>query len=115
MFVRRRQDGRLTRTVWHQLTTVKFGGGGVMMWGAMSYRRTGCLRKVSERLDTKGYIFILRVLKTLPLLLLGYGDLLWYHDDGAPCHRANIVNDWKEENGYTKYFQNEEIPAIFYS
>ena len=36
--------------------------------------------------------------------LLDYGDLFWHQDDGAPCHRAKIVNAWKEENGY-RYLQ----------
>jgi len=32
--------------------------------------------------------------------LLDYGDLFWHQDDGAPCHRAKIVNAWNEGNGF---------------
>jgi len=76
------------------------GGGGIMMWGAMSYRVTGILKKVSRILDAKGYIKILEDAAVPSAHLLGYGDLFWYQDDGAPCHRAKIVSAWKEENGF---------------
>ena len=31
--------------------------------------------------------------------MLGYGDQYWFQNDGAPCHRAKIVSEWKEEHG----------------
>jgi len=76
------------------------GGGGIMMWGAMSYRVTGILKKVSGILDAKGYIKILEDAAVPSAHLLGCGDLFWYQNDGAPCHRAKIVNAWKEDNGF---------------
>jgi len=83
VFVRRRQHERF-----HQdclALTVKFGGGGIMMWGAMLYRGTGVLKKVSGILDAKGYIKILEDAAVPSAHLLGYGDVFWYQeDDGAP-------------------------------
>ena len=29
---------------------------------------------------------------------LGYGNNFWFQDDGAPCHRARIVHEWKVDN-----------------
>jgi len=49
--------------------------------------------------NTKGDIKILEDATVHSAHLLGYGDVFWYQDDGAPCHRAKIVNAWKEENG----------------
>ena len=82
VFVRRRQHERF-----HQdslAPTVKFDGGEKMMWGAMSYRGTGILTKVSGILDAKGYIKILEDAAVPSAHLLGYGDVFWYQDDGAP-------------------------------
>jgi len=73
VLVRRRQDWRF-----HQdclAPNVKFGGGGIMMRVVMSYRGTGTLRKVSRRLDARGYIKILENSAVPSAHLLGYGDL----------------------------------------
>jgi len=53
------------------------GGVRIMMWGAMSYRVTGILKKVSGILDAKGYIEILEDAAVPSAHLLGYGDLFW--------------------------------------
>ena len=39
--------------------TVKFGGGGITMWGAMSFRGTGFLTRVVGNLNGAWYINIL--------------------------------------------------------
>lgn len=78
--------------------TVKFHGGNVMMWGAMTFRGTGFLKKVSGRLCARDYINILRDCAVPTAHMLGYGDQYWFQDDGAPCHRAKIVSEWKEEH-----------------
>ena len=56
-FVRRRHGETL-----HQdcvAPTVKYGGGGIMMWDAMSYNGTAFLTKVNGNLNGAGYINIL--------------------------------------------------------
>ena len=58
------------------------------------------MRKVSGRLDARGYIKILEDSAVPSVHLLGYDNLFWYQDDVASCHRAKIVNGWKEEHGY---------------
>ena len=98
VFVRRRSGERLRSDC--VASTVKFGGGGVMMWGAMSYRGPGLLYRIDGRLNALGYIDILGDYAVPSAHLLGYGDNFIYQDDGAPCHRAKIVNEWKEENNF---------------
>ena len=77
--------------------TVKFGGGGVTVWGAMSYRRTGFLPPLKGNLNKDGYLDILRNSAIPSAHLLGYGDNFVFQDDGAPCHRANVVKQWKSK------------------
>jgi hypothetical protein len=49
---------------------VKFGGGGVTVWGAMSYRGPGFLHTIHSNLNTHGYIDILsNVAPPLPTTL----------------------------------------------
>ena len=73
--------------------TVKFLGGGIMVWGAMSYRGNGILKHVKGTLNSVGYIDILTNCAIPSAHLLGYGDDFFYQDDGAPCHRAKIVKE----------------------
>lgn len=56
-FVRRRHGEQLRDDC--VVPTFKFGGGGIMMWGAMSYRWTAFLTRVTGNLNAVGYIDIL--------------------------------------------------------
>ena len=98
LFVRRRPGEELLDSCVQ--STVKFQGGGIMVWGAMSYRGTGLLYHVKGNLNGAGYIKILQECAIPTAHLLGYGDDYWYQDDGAPCHRARIVKDWQLENDF---------------
>ncbi|KAK3091106.1 hypothetical protein FSP39_017172 [Pinctada imbricata] len=73
------------------IPTVKFGGGGVTVWGAMSYRGPGFLTPLQGNLKGIGYIDILKIFAVPSAHLLGYGDNFFLQDDGAPCRRARIV------------------------
>ena len=96
-FVRRRKGEELLP---HCIApTVKFGGGGVMVWGAMSARGTGTLKTITGRMNGEGYIDILGDQLIPSAHLLGYGQHFILQDDNAPCHRARIVNEWKEAEG----------------
>ena len=96
MFLRRRKNGRLRNDC--VVPTVKFGGGGVTVWGAMSYKGTGFLAPLHGNLNARGYIHILEDAMIPSAHYLGYGDNFFFLDGSAPCHPAAIVNTWKTDN-----------------
>jgi hypothetical protein len=97
VFIRRRTGEKFKDNC--VIPTVKFGGGGVLVWGAMTYRGAGMLTRVDGRLNGTGYVNILENFAVPSAHLLGYGDNYWLQDDNVPCHRVRIVHDWKEDNG----------------
>ena len=70
--------------------TTKFGGGGLLIWGAISYYRKFPLVHVAGTLNTQGYISqILQQL--LPRLPRATRKRLILMQDGATCHTAREV------------------------
>lgn len=57
MFERRRSHEAYRNSC--AVPTVKFGGGGVTVWGAMSYRGTGFITLLKGNLNKDGYLDIL--------------------------------------------------------
>ena len=91
VYVRRRQaEDLLDQCV---VPTVKSYGGGIIVWGAMSYRGTGIRKYVKATLKPVGYLDILTNCAIPFAHLLGYGNDFFFQDDGAPFHRAKIVKD----------------------
>ena len=82
VFVRRRaHEAYRNNSV---VPTVKFGGGGVTVWGAMFYRGTGFLTPLKGNLNKNGYLDILRNSAIPSAHLLGYGDNFIFQDDIVP-------------------------------
>ena len=77
---------------------MKFGGGGVTVWGAMSNRGTWFLIPLKRNLNKNGYLDILRNSAIPSAHLLGYGDNFIFQDDGAPCHRPYVVKQLKSDH-----------------
>ena len=71
--------------------SVKYGGGSNKIWGAMSYNGTAFLTKVNRNLNEAGYLNVLENSAIPSAYLLGFGDNFWIQDDGAPCHRSQLV------------------------
>jgi hypothetical protein len=92
--------------------TVKFDGGGVMVWGAMPYRGTGFLKRVTGNLNSQGYIDILENFAVPSAHILGYSDNYFYMDDNAPCHRSKMVTEWKENNNMNSLIWPPHSPDL---
>lgn len=77
--------------------TLKFGGGGVLVWGCFSWYGLGPLHVVSGKLNADAYMNILDN-QVIPTLWQFYGmDECYFQDDNAPCHVAASVKQWYQD------------------
>jgi hypothetical protein len=73
--------------------TVKFGGGGITVWGFLSWNGLGTLVIMHRNLNAEGYKGIFtRCVLSMAEDLFGNDDCLYQHDS-APCHKARTVRE----------------------
>ena len=80
----------------------KHGGGGIMVWGAISRRHTYPLIRIDGNLDAAQYIS--QVLnKITPKLPRPTSKRLVFMHDGAHAHTAAIVKRWMSDHGVATF------------
>ena len=75
--------------------TVKYGGGGVMVWGCMSAQGVGHACRIDGGLDAELYTHVLsdELLGTLSYHGLEKDEII-FQQDNAPAHTAKITSEW---------------------
>jgi hypothetical protein len=101
-----RSDGRVG--VWRMpgepylpawvVTTVKFGEGGIRVWGCFSWNGLGALVTLHGNINPEGYKDMLtRCVLSKVEDQFGDDDCL-YQQDSVPCHKARSVREWFVDN-----------------
>ena len=80
----------------HVKGTVKFGGGGIFVWGCFTAQGIGYLVRIDGGMDAKLYCEILEddFLGTLDYYDINLVDII-YQQDNDPKHTAKITKEWK--------------------
>lgn len=84
----------------HVKGTIKFGGGGVFVWGCFTAQGIGYLCRIDGNMDAELYCKILEedFLETLEYYDLDIIDVVFQHDND-PKHKARKTKEWLETNG----------------
>lgn len=83
----------------HVKGTIKFGGGGIFVWGCFTARGIGYLCRIDGGLDAALYCKILEedLLDTLEFYDLNIEDIVFQQDNDSR-HKAKLTKNWFEEN-----------------
>ncbi|GBM49407.1 Transposable element Tc1 transposase [Araneus ventricosus] len=71
--------------------TVKYGGGGVLVWGCTSASGLGNLVFINDIMDHALYLNILRYNLKLSAQNFGIGNTFVFHQDNDPKHMAHNI------------------------
>ena len=81
-------------------TTLKFGGGSIMIWGCMTWEGVGYLCKIDGKMDQHLYCQILE--DDLQATLEHYGwepeDVI-FQQDNDPKHTSKMAREWFQDHG----------------
>lgn len=80
--------------------TVKHGGGSIMIWGCMTAQGVGEIHLCDGRMNGVRYINMLE--EVLEASIVRFFDInsenYYFQQDNAPCHKAQAVIRWFDEN-----------------
>ncbi len=85
------------------VSTVRAGGGGVMVWGIFSWYTLDPLVPIEHRFNATAYLSIVAD-HVHPFMTTMYTSSDGYfQQDNAPCHKAQIISDWflEHDNEFT--------------
>ncbi len=77
--------------------TVKFGGGGIIVWSCMGWEGIGYMSRIEVKMTGKVYESILKdkLMKTLEYYHQEVDDIIFQHDNN-PKHTCKRVKKWIE-------------------
>jgi transposase len=81
--------------------TKKYGGGGVMAWGCISYEGVGRLVVTDTTMDSISYTRLLAEYLHESAEIMGLFDDFVFQQDNAPCHTSAHTRKFFEENDIT--------------
>ena len=83
-------------------STVKFGGGNVMMWGCMLWEGIGYATRIEGKMDAELYCAILddELQQSLDHYDKSPSDII-FQQDNDPKHRSKRAEKWFSDHGYT--------------
>ncbi len=108
-FLLRHSDGRVR--IWckeHEsmdpscLVSMVQAAAGVMVWGIFSWHTLGSLVPIEHCLNATVYRSIVAY-HVHPFMTTVYHLLMYFQQDNAPCHKAQIISDWflEHDNEFT--------------
>ncbi len=84
------------------VSTVQAGGGGVMVGGIFYCHTLSPLVPIEHCLNATAYLSIVAD-HVHPFMTTVYHLLMYFQQDNAPCHKAQIISDWflEHDNEFT--------------
>lgn len=77
--------------------TVKFGRGGIMVWGCFSFSGIGRLHWVKDSMNGNVYMDVLENSLFPSIAQLHPDGNYIFQQDNAPCHVSKVVKNWMKE------------------
>ena len=96
----------------HLISTLKHGGGNIMVWGCMSSAGAGSLAFIHDKMNQQSYVDILNNNLEFSAHLLGLGNDFLFMQDNDPKHTSKYTSDWLEENGFKLLKTPPQSPDI---
>ncbi len=92
------------------VSTVQAGGGGIMVWGIFYWHTLGSLVPIEHRLNA----WVLLLTMSIPLWLQCLHLLMYFQQDNASCHKAQIISDWflEHDNEFTLLKWSPQSPDL---
>ena len=83
-------------------STVKFGGGNIMVWGCLGWEGVGRLVEVEGKMNTEQYVDILEnnLLPSMKESGISLEDVI-FQQDNDPKHTSKRAKEWMEDNNIT--------------
>lgn len=75
-------------------STVKHGGGHVMVWGCISYHGVGKLQMIEATMDKVMYMDILKKNLKPSAEVMGISEVFHFYQDNDPKHKSRLVQEW---------------------